>query len=53
MRTELGDPVGDIRDYIHDLVHNLTSEEWALDKYEKISDSFTINNASKYGAVYY
>ena len=53
MRTELGDPVGDIRDYIHDLVHNLTSEEWTLDKYEKISDSFTINNASKYGAVYY
>ena len=53
LRTELGDPVGDIRDFVHQLVQHLTSDDWALEKYEKISDRFTVNNASKYGAVYY
>lgn len=55
LRTELGDPLGDeeIRDYVNSLVSNLTSDEWAVEKYRKISDSFTINNASHYGAVYY
>ena len=42
LRTELGDPVGDIRDYVNHLVNNQTSDDWALDKYEKISDRLLI-----------
>ena len=55
LRTELGDPIGDddIRAYVNSLVSNLTSDEWAVEKYGKISDRVTINNASHYGAVYY
>jgi len=55
LRTELGDPIGDdeIRAFVNSLVSNLTSDEWAVEKYGKISDRVTINNASHYGAVYY
>ena len=55
MRTELGDPIGDsdIRKYIHSIVKNLTSEEWAQEKFNSISDFKTINDASHYGAVYH
>ena len=55
LRTELGDSTGDedIRDYVNSLVLNLTSDAQAVEKYEEISDSVTINNASHYGAVYY
>lgn len=55
LRTELGDPLGDkeIRKNVNNLVKNLTSDEWATEKYKKISDKFTVNNASYYGAVYY
>ena len=55
LRTELGDPIGDadIRDYVNSVVKNLTSDAWAIEKYRNISDTFTINNARDYGAVYY
>ena len=31
----------------------MTSEEWAEDRYERIDDNATLNNASAYGAVFY
>lgn len=55
LRTEIGDPIGDedIAEYVHQVVANMTSEDWAWDRYSRINDSFTVNNASYYGAVFY
>jgi len=55
LRTEMGDGLGqeDIRDYMASLVTNLTSEQWAMDSFQKIDDDSTVNNAKHYGAVFY
>jgi len=55
LRTELGDGAGEeaIRDTINHLVSNLTSEEWAKDRFEQIQDDSTVNDAKHYGAVFY
>lgn len=55
LRTELGDPIGDveIKDIVHELVQNMTSEDWAEKKFHKIKDNMTNNNASYYGASFY
>ncbi|XP_063225549.1 scoloptoxin SSD14-like isoform X4 [Bacillus rossius redtenbacheri] len=49
-RTELGDPR-----YVNvdDLIRNLTSQEYAALIRKKIQDNATMDDASKYGAVYY
>jgi gamma-glutamyltranspeptidase/glutathione hydrolase/leukotriene-C4 hydrolase len=53
-RTKLGDP-GDpeITAFIDQLVANLTSDDWGLDTFSRINDTFTVNNASYYGADFY
>ena len=35
------------------IVSNLTSDDYAFETYLKINDSYTINNASYYGADWY
>ena len=51
----MGDGLGqeDIKDSVTDLVANLTSEQWARDRFQKISDDSTVNDAKHYGAVFY
>jgi len=41
------------QDFVNDLVSELISEEAALDAFEQIDDSATVNNASFYGANYF
>ncbi len=38
---------------ISQLVKNMTSTSWGWDAFRKINDSFTVNNASYYGADFY
>jgi len=52
-RTKLGDPEDvSIRSQVEDLVEKLTSLRWGKDTFSKINDSFTVNNATFYGADY-
>jgi len=54
LRTELGDPSDpEITDFVNQLVANMSSESWASDRWNKIDDDVTSNNASHYGAVFY
>ena len=69
LRTELGDGAGEeaIKDTINHLVANLTSEQWArdrwsynqfgdfllFDRFEQIKDDSTVKDAKHYGAVFY
>ena len=53
-RSKLGDPKdAEITESIAELVKNLTSVDFAYEIFQKIDDSFTVNNASYYGAEYY
>lgn len=53
-RSKLGDPLdADITSYVNELVRNLTSEAQAFQTYQQINDTFTVNNASYYGADFY
>jgi gamma-glutamyltranspeptidase/glutathione hydrolase/leukotriene-C4 hydrolase len=55
LRTELGDGAREeaIKETIEHLVANLTSEQWARDRFEQIKDDSTVKDAKHYGAVYY
>lgn len=54
LRTELGDPNDpEINAFVTQLMSNMTSEHWAENKFNKINDQKTENNASYYGAVFY
>ncbi len=35
------------------LVLNMTSQSWGLEAFRQINDSYTVNNASFYGADFY
>ena len=53
-RSNLGDPFDkNITEIVHEIVYNLTSDNYAHQTFMKINDSFTVNNASYYGADFY
>merc|ERR1712223_1791219 len=53
-RSNLGDPFDeDITEIVQEIVKNLTSDNYAYDTFMKINDTFTVNNASYYGADFY
>ncbi len=50
-RSRLGDPFdANITQEVNELVEKLTSEDFAMETYLSINDSYTVNNASYYGA---
>ncbi len=50
-RSNLGDPFdSDIADAVFNLTQELTSEDFAMKTYLSINDTFTVNNATYYGA---
>ena len=49
-----GDPFDEnITEIVQEIVYNLTSDNYAYDTFMKINDSFTVNNASYYGADFF
>jgi len=53
-RTRLGDPTDEeYRDSIKMVVKEMTSKDWAYDKFTKIYDTKTVNDPDYYGASFY
>ncbi len=54
VRTRLGDPADpEITEEVTELVRNMTSVAWGYQAFSSINDSFTVNNASYYGADFF
>jgi len=52
-RTKLGDPADPVvKADVERVVRKLTSSKWGLKTFQRINDTFTVNNASYYGADY-
>ena len=53
-RSNLGDPSDkNITEFVNEVVGNLTSFDWAYEKYNMINDSYTVNDPLFYGANFY